>query len=170
MRGREIEIELGAQQQLRRRLFFSPGLSSCGYTFLRSLRTHDKMDSFDWASTYLYTSIEGSNMYSTEQCVDLIIVLFVLLYTQINKWPEKMITELPPILFSHRLWTAQGTWWFVAWSQRFFLIFPLLTKRRLVFTASRLSHAEKNPGKPLGPGKMVFIILLINISFFYRAP
>lgn len=41
-----------------------------------------KVGGMDWASTYLYTCIERSNMYSTEQCVDLIIVLFVLLYKQ----------------------------------------------------------------------------------------
>ena len=109
MRGHEIEIELGAQQQLRRRLFPQGHphvvILSCD---LHELKTKWTFGGSDWASTYLYTSIEGSNMYSTEQCVDLIIVLFVLLYKQINKWPEKMITELPPILFSHRLWTAQG--------------------------------------------------------------
>lgn len=51
----------------------------------RDLHEHNKkwkVGGMDWASTYLYTCIEGSNMYSTEQCVDLIIVLFVLLYKQ----------------------------------------------------------------------------------------
>ena len=45
-------------------------------------------------------------MYGTEQCVDLIIVLLVLLYKQINKWPENMIAVLPYIIKSS---TTDGT-------------------------------------------------------------
>lgn len=41
-----------------------------------------KVGGMDWVLIYLYICIEGFNMYSMEQCVDLIIVLFVFFYKQ----------------------------------------------------------------------------------------
>lgn len=94
MRGRKIESEHGLREQPRRRLS-SPGSSPCGYIFSRSLRAQWKVGGMDWTSTYLYTCIEGSNMYSTEQCVDLIIVLFVLLYKQKTNGLKNWLLSYP---------------------------------------------------------------------------
>lgn len=95
MRGRKIESEHGLREQPRRRLS-SPGSSPCGYTFSRSPRAQQKMES-RWDGlginlpVHLYWRFQYVQ-YGTVCWFDYCTVRPPL-QTE-NKWLEKLITEL----------------------------------------------------------------------------